>query len=178
MTDRWHLTPESGAVKGNNPFQLNRTVVDPSFRTPTTSYNVSDINGYSATGEIIFKGRPVSLAPPRDSHCLDPFKRPAVGQIAAANAKNNVAVYNEQAQPNNICVKAKAQAPAQRGGASKASKASKADQLTQALGSKARSGQSIPDWQSVFTESSTRNRSALTTFTENRYAKILGEKWT
>lgn len=148
MTDKWHLTPDSGAVKGNNPFQLNRTTIDSSFRSPTTSYNVSDINGYSATGEIIFKNenRSVSLAPPREKHCLDQFKRPVVGRLSAANAGNNVAIYNDKEQ----C-----------GGSQ-----SKVDQLTQALGAKARTEPKLK----------ARSPSALSALTDNMYAKILSEK--
>lgn len=62
--DHWHLTPQSGEVKGNNPYQLNRMTVDPSFRAPST-YDIKDIQGYSATGEVVLKGQP--LSPPRES---------------------------------------------------------------------------------------------------------------
>lgn len=53
MAEKWHLTPDSGTMKGNNPYQLNRTTIDPSFRS--TGTNINDIQGYSATGEIIYK---------------------------------------------------------------------------------------------------------------------------
>jgi len=67
MAEHWHLTPQTGEVKGNNPYQLNRMTVDPSFRSSTVSYDLANIQGYSATGDVILKGDRLSLAPPRET---------------------------------------------------------------------------------------------------------------
>lgn len=65
MAEHWHLTPQTGDVKGNNPYQLNRMTVDSSFRAPTIGYNLANIQGYSATGDVILKGDQLSPRAPR-----------------------------------------------------------------------------------------------------------------
>ena len=65
MADRWHLSMDSNDIKGNNPYQLSRMSVDPSFRKPG-GYDLKAIQGYSATGDVVLKGERLSLAPPRD----------------------------------------------------------------------------------------------------------------
>lgn len=93
MSERWHLTPDSGAMKGNNPYQLNRTTVDPSFRS--SGSNVDEIQGYSATGEIIYK----SAAPKPETPCSAAYKaleaaRKPTASLAAANQLPDVSPFH------------------------------------------------------------------------------------
>jgi len=74
MTDHRHLTLQSGEVKGNDPYQLNRMTIDPAFRS--SGHDLGNIQGYSATGDIIKKGDSVSLAPPREKSYLETMKAP------------------------------------------------------------------------------------------------------
>lgn len=94
MSERWHLSPDSGAMKGNNPYQLNRTTIDQRFRSCGT--NPDDIQGYSATGEIIYKSvTQVSEPEPKpepkpETSCSTAYKaleaaRKPTTTVAAAN---------------------------------------------------------------------------------------------
>jgi hypothetical protein len=99
MAEHWYLSLDSGQVKGNNPYQLNRTVVDSQFRSST--YDLSRIQGYSATGEIIYKNQP-NTEPHQTSanpaaRALNDMKRP-MGDLAAANQLPDVAPYGQQTQ--------------------------------------------------------------------------------
>jgi len=91
MAEHWHLTLQSGEVKGNNPYQLNRMTVDSSFRAPTASYDLANIQGYSATGDVILKGNQLSLAPPKTSYLAK-----INGPVAPANGGCNVATVAQQ----------------------------------------------------------------------------------
>lgn len=92
MAEHWHLSPQTGEVKGNNPYQRNRMTVDSSFRTPTGGYDLANIQGYSATGDVIFKGGRLSLAPPRAAGLGSKM----TGSVTAANTECNIAEYPSQ----------------------------------------------------------------------------------
>lgn len=51
------ITKDSGQIMGNNPYSMNRTTIDPSFRACKTSkIPLSQIEGYDARGCIIYRG--------------------------------------------------------------------------------------------------------------------------
>ena len=82
-----HLTLDSGNVKGNNPYLLSRTMVDPAFKA-TATYDLNNISGYSATGEVIYNNSANNpFTPTKDTatNMFDNLKRPANGQLQAAN---------------------------------------------------------------------------------------------
>jgi hypothetical protein len=93
QNQQWNLTPDSGEIKGNNPYQLNRMTVDPQFRN--SGYNVNQIKGYSATGEIMFK--PDALTEPKK--CWSPMDHKKInGDLLAANQTCGVANFKENSQ--------------------------------------------------------------------------------
>jgi hypothetical protein len=85
-SDSLYLTPESGEIKGNNPYQLNRMRIDPSFKT--SLYDLSKVIGYGATGEIIYDGHkaPASVAPK------------AASVLYASNQHSQLAPYGEETE--------------------------------------------------------------------------------
>jgi len=91
MAEHWHLTPQTGEVKGNNPYQLNRMTMDSSFRAPapTVGYDLANIQGYSATGDVILKGDRLSLAATRTVGLASNI----TGPVAAANTECNIAEF-------------------------------------------------------------------------------------
>lgn len=53
-----YLNYDNAIAVGNNPYQQNRMVIDPRFRmTRGTRTDLSNIQGYSATGEVLLKGQ-------------------------------------------------------------------------------------------------------------------------
>jgi hypothetical protein len=54
MSNYSTITQESGDIKGNNPFNLSRTKIDPSFRYGETSkIPLETIAGYDAQGNLV-----------------------------------------------------------------------------------------------------------------------------
>jgi hypothetical protein len=168
MTDKWHLTPESGEIKGNNPYQLSRMTVDPSFRA-TSAYNLADIQGYSAMGEVILKGEQLHLAPPKEKSCL---KSP-MGQLLPANANNNVAKYAKTKTSEHFGTSSKQESKIRH-----QSKIAHIDALVHhQYQQQLLSDQDLStDWQLAFTQGSTQSHlNNLGELTKSRYDNILTE---
>jgi hypothetical protein len=103
MSEHWNLTLESGEMKGNNTYQLNRTTIDPRFRSSQTPCDIANIQGYSATGDIIYKnqtyqGPQSTTTASAVTLALNEQKKPQQ-TISAINQSNNFALYDEPIQP-------------------------------------------------------------------------------
>lgn len=76
MDDRMHISMDSAAIKGNNPYLLSRTTVDNSFRS-SGGAQLDRIQGYSATGDTVFRGQPgLMLTPHGQVNQWDQYKKP------------------------------------------------------------------------------------------------------
>lgn len=53
-----YLNYDNPTAKGNNPYQQNRMTIDPRFRMTEGAVDVSKVQGYSATGDVLLKGQP------------------------------------------------------------------------------------------------------------------------
>lgn len=90
QNQQWHLTPDSGEIKGNNPYQLNRMTVDSQFRS--SGLNINQLQGYSATGELTFK--PEEPTEPKQCWSISDHKK-VQGALLAANQTCGVAKFKE-----------------------------------------------------------------------------------
>lgn len=171
------LTPQSGEIKGNNPYNLNRMVVDPSFRRAQGATPLSQIQGYSATGEVVFKGQQLSFAPKRDRTHLDGIKRP-VGPLVAANVQSNIGTVparqegEEQISEPFIAHGKRARKLRRR------NRLARLDQLLQKPNTDTGTDpdQGPSDWQREFSSASVEDHlNNLDQLTEARYAHILGQ---
>ena len=96
QNQQWHLSPDSGEIKGNNPYQLNRMTVDHQFRS--SGYDINQLKGYSATGELMFK--PETLT--QSKQCWSPVDHKKIkGDLLAANQTCGVANFKEDKEQSN-----------------------------------------------------------------------------
>jgi hypothetical protein len=160
--DSMYLTPESGEVKGNNPYQLNRMRIDPSFKA--TNYDLSKIVGYGATGEVIYAGQKMLSEQAQSGECaLTEHKRPAAGSLAAANQVSPLANYDTESE----CFSAS-------GKRSRKNKKKKSTLRALEMALETRASDK-PDWVSEFVKQSSVASSNLTQLTEDSYRKIMNQ---
>jgi hypothetical protein len=172
MAEHWHLAPQTGEVKGNNPYQLNRMTVDSSFRTPTLGYDLAKIQGYSATGDVILKGDRLSLAPPRDG-C------PSAQQGGARHHhRHNLQQHQVQSQAihnqtqTQIQIQTQTQRQTQTDGYARPDFTPTVTMTT--VENRINSG--TTDWQQAFSTGLTQSHmDHLTDLTDARYKAIMGE---
>lgn len=88
-------------VKGNNPYQLNRMSVDPRFKSTETGTEISQIAGYSATGEIIYTNHSKTLG------FNEPFMSATEPDLMAKYRKpqSSVQAANDPLNQNNLTKK-------------------------------------------------------------------------
>lgn len=101
MSDNFLLTPDSGSIKGNNPYSLSRMKVDPSFRQ-TSRYDLASIQGYNALGDVVLKGEQLAFGDRTEEPTCISFAKKPTCQVQAWNAGGNVASYTECPQPKEL----------------------------------------------------------------------------
>lgn len=184
MAEHWHLTPQTGDVKGNNPYQLNRMTVDSSFRAPTIGYNLANIQGYSATGDVILKGNQLSPKPaftpanpgPGPSPSPSPNPNPTPCQQGGARHHHRhhsqIQQHQVQSQSQNVQSQSQVAQIQQTHGYARPDFTPTVTMTTVESG--INSG--TTDWQQAFSTRLTQSHmDHLNDLTEARYKAIMGE---